>query len=69
MYARFTERTREFDVGCDIRPVAPTTSYNPWSDRNTAPPPPAAIAPDEFWDNVDIPYSAYFPSDRRSPDH
>ncbi len=69
MYARFAVCTGGFDVGRDTRPIAPTTSYDPWGDRNAAPPPTADIAPDEFWDNIDIPYSAYFPSDRGSPDH
>ncbi len=35
-YAQFTEDNRGFDVGCDIRPVTPTTSYDPWADRNAA---------------------------------
>ncbi len=69
MYTQFAACTRGFDMGRDTRPIAPTTSYDPWGDRNTAPPPPAYIAPNEFWDNIDIPYSTYFPSDCRSPDH
>ncbi|PBK85835.1 hypothetical protein ARMGADRAFT_1087102 [Armillaria gallica] len=32
------------------------------------PPSPASIAPDEFWDNVDLPLSAYFPTST-SPRH
>ncbi len=61
--------TGGFDVGHDTRPIAPTTSYDPWGNRNATPPPTAEIGPDEFWDNIDIPYSAYFPSDRGSPGH
>ncbi|PBK84206.1 hypothetical protein ARMGADRAFT_1088662 [Armillaria gallica] len=53
MYARFTT----------------STNYNTWADRYPTPPPTAGIASEEFWDNVDIPYSAYFPSDRGLPDH
>ncbi|PBK82593.1 hypothetical protein ARMGADRAFT_1090171 [Armillaria gallica] len=51
-----------FDVGWDTRPIAPSTTYDPWANRDDAPPPPAGIAPDEFWDNVDLPLSTYFPS-------
>ncbi len=56
-------------MGHDTRPIAPTTSHDPWGDRNTATPPTANIAPDKVWDNIDIPYSAYFSSDHGSPDH
>ncbi len=69
-YAQFvTQSGIGFDVGRDIRPIAPITSYDPWADRNTAPAPPAKMDASEFWDNVKIPYSAYFPSDHRSPGH
>ncbi len=69
-YARFAARVGGFEVGRDIRPVAPTTNYDTWADRNPTPPPAAGIASADFWDNVDIPYSAYFPSPRtNSPAH
>ncbi len=69
MYAQFTEDNRGFNVGCDIRPVAPTTSYDPWADRNAATAPAAKMDASEFWDNINIPYSAYFPSNHSSPAH
>ncbi len=69
-YARFAARVGGFEVGRDIRPVAPATNYDVWADRNPTPPPATGIASSEFWDNVDIPYSAYFPSPRaNSPNH
>ncbi len=69
-YARFAARVGGFEVGRDIRPIAPATNYDTWADRNPTPPPAAGIASEEFWDNVDIPYSAYFPAPRtNSPDH
>ncbi len=69
-YARFAARVGGFEVGRDIRPVAPATNYDTWADRNPTPPPAAGVASSEFWDNVDIPYSAYFPSPRaNSPNH
>ncbi len=68
-YAQYANDNWGHNVGHDTRPIAPTTSYDPWAYRDTTTTPSAAIAPDKFWDNVDIPYSAYFPSDRRSPDH
>ncbi len=69
-YARFAARVGGFNMGRDIRPVAPVTNYDTWADRNPAPPPTAGIVSADFWDNVDIPYSAYFPSPRaNSPNH
>ncbi len=68
-YTQFTTDTRGFNVGYNTRPIAPTTSHDPWADKSATPPPPAEIAPDKFWDNIDIPYSAYFLSDCGSPDH
>ncbi len=68
-HTRFAEFIRGFDVGFDIRPITPTTSHDPWADRNTATAPSAPISPNEFWDNVTIPYSAYFPSDCGSLSH
>ncbi len=38
-YARFAARVRGFEVGRDIRPVAPATNYDTWADRNPTPPP------------------------------
>ncbi len=38
-YARFAARVGGFDVGRDIRPVAPTTNYDTWADRHPTPPP------------------------------
>ncbi len=55
MYARFAARVGGFEVGRDIRPVAPATNYDTWADRNPTPPPAAGVASSEFWDNVDIP--------------
>ncbi|PBK91281.1 hypothetical protein ARMGADRAFT_1082088 [Armillaria gallica] len=69
MYTRFATHVRGFNVGQDNRPVAPTTNYDPWADRYPTPPPAAGIASKEFWDNIDIPYSAYFPSNHDLPDH
>ncbi len=68
-YAQFTEDNRGFNVGCNIQPVAPTTSYDPWADRNAATALAAEMDASEFWDNIDIPYSTYFLSDRGSPGH
>ncbi|PBK82537.1 hypothetical protein ARMGADRAFT_1090245 [Armillaria gallica] len=39
---------RGFDVGQNTRPITPSTAYDPWANRDDAPPPPASIAPDEF---------------------
>ncbi|PBK80944.1 hypothetical protein ARMGADRAFT_1091699 [Armillaria gallica] len=50
-------------MGWDTRPIAPSTAYDPWANRDDASPPPAGIAPDKFWDNVDLPLSAYFAAD------
>ncbi len=61
-YARFAAHVEGFKVGQDIRPVAPATNYDTWANRHPTPPPAAGIASADFWDNVDIPYSAYFPS-------
>ncbi len=61
-YAQFATRVGGFEVGRDIRPIAPTTNYDTWANRHPTPPPAAGIASADFWDNVDIPYSAYFPS-------
>ncbi len=70
MYARFAARFGGFEVGWDIRPVTPTTNYDTWADRHPTPPPAAGIASPDFWDNVNIAYSAYFPSPcTNSPDH
>ncbi len=69
-YARFATRVGGFDVGRDIRPITPATNYDTWADRHPTPPPAAGITSSEFWDNIDIPYSAYFPAPRvDSPDH
>ncbi|PBK89732.1 hypothetical protein ARMGADRAFT_1083688 [Armillaria gallica] len=68
-YTRLAARDGGFDVGCDTRPVIPSTTYDPWAYRDNAPPPPAGIAPDEFWDNVDLPLSTYFPSNYIVPSH
>ncbi len=69
-YARFAARVGGFEVGRDIRPVAPATNYDTWAGRDRTPPPAAGVASEEFWDNVDIPYSAYFPAPRaNSPAH
>ncbi len=35
-YARFATFIGGFDMGHDIRPIAPTTSHDPWADRNAA---------------------------------
>ncbi len=69
MYARFADFIGRFDVGHDIRPVAPTTRYDPWTNRIHAPAPSAPISPNKFWDNVTILYSAYFPSNDGSLRH
>ncbi|PBL01532.1 hypothetical protein ARMGADRAFT_1071076 [Armillaria gallica] len=66
---RFTTCVRGFDMGRDTRSITPTTNYDPWADRYPTSPPAASIASEEFWDNIDIPYSAYFPSGCDSPDH
>ena len=62
MYTRFAAHVRGFDMGRDIRHVAPATNYDTWANRHPTPPPTAGIASADFWDNVNIPYSAYFPS-------
>ncbi|PBK81613.1 hypothetical protein ARMGADRAFT_1091102 [Armillaria gallica] len=66
-YTRLAARDRGFNVGRDTRPIAPSTPYDPWANRDNAPPPPAGIAHDEFWDNVDLPLSAYFPPGPQTP--
>ncbi len=68
-YAQYIWEGRGFDVGCDIRPHTPHDDpYNrAWDDD--APPRSAPVSPSEFWNNITIPYSAYFPSNSGSPDH
>ncbi len=56
-------------MGHNIRPAAPTTCYDPWANRINATAPSAPISPNKFWDNVTIPYSAYFPSNDSSLGH
>ncbi|PBK99308.1 hypothetical protein ARMGADRAFT_1074198 [Armillaria gallica] len=49
--------------------TASYVSQPPSPSTDDAPPPPASIAPDEFWDNVNLPLSAYFPSNHNLPGH
>ncbi len=60
-YAHHSTDNWGIHMGCDTRSITPVASYDPWAHRDTATTPPAAIPPNEFWDNVDIPYSAYSP--------
>ncbi|PBK97145.1 hypothetical protein ARMGADRAFT_1026735 [Armillaria gallica] len=62
-YTRLGARDGGFGVSRVTRPIAPSTAYDPWANRDNAPPPPASIAPSEFWDNIDLPLSAYFTAD------
>ncbi len=61
-YAHYRENGRGFNVGCDIRVTAPPTHNYTW-DANP-PAPSAPVSPSEFWDNITIPLSAYFPAPR-----
>ncbi|PBL01846.1 hypothetical protein ARMGADRAFT_1071339 [Armillaria gallica] len=50
--------------------LSPTNTPSPIYALNPTPSPLAGISSRDFWDNVTIPYSAYFPSPRNgSPDH
>ncbi len=67
-YAHYRDNGRGFDVGHDIRVTAPPTRDHTW-DANPAAPS-APVSPSEFWDNITIPYSAYFLSPHDgSPEH
>ncbi len=67
-YTHYRENGRGFDVGRDIRVTAPPNHDHTW-DANP-PAPSAPVSPSEFWDNITIPYSAYFPAPRDgSPEH
>ncbi|PBK85844.1 hypothetical protein ARMGADRAFT_1087121 [Armillaria gallica] len=44
-------------------PIAPSSNHDTWAERDPIQAPPEAADPDqEIWDNLLIPYSAYFPS-------
>ncbi len=67
-YTHYWDNGRGFDVGHDIRVTAPPTCDHTW-DANPAAPS-APVSPSEFWDNITIPYSTYFPAPRDgSPEH
>ncbi len=60
-YTCYRADRRGFDVGRDIRVTAPLDTRNhSWDVNPPAPLPP--VSPSEFWDNITIPYSAYFPA-------
>ncbi len=67
-YAYYRDNDRGFDVGHDIRVTAPPTRDHTW---DADPPAPSAlVSPNEFWDNITIPLSAYIPNPRDgSPEH
>ncbi len=65
-WSRYVADGRGFDVGHDIRPHTPATCDHTWSPN--PPPPSAPITPNKFWDNITIPYDAYFHANS-SPDH
>ncbi len=55
-------------MGCDIQVTAPCTHDHTWDANPLALS--APVSPSEFWDNITIPYSAYFPVPRDgSPKH
>ncbi len=67
-YAHYRNNGRGFEVGRDIRVTTPPTLDHTWDANPPAPLPP--VSPNEFWDNVTIPLSAYLPAPRDgSPNH
>ncbi len=56
-------------MGHDTRTITPhDTRDHTWDDNPPAPS--ALVSPSEFWDNITIPYSTYFPAPHDGlPDH
>ncbi len=68
-YAHYRSNGRGFDVGRDLRVTAPHDTCDHTWDADP-PAPLAPVSPNEFWDNITIPYSAYFPAPHDgSPNH
>ncbi len=67
-YGHYRDNGRGFDVGRDIRVTAPPARDHTWDANPTTPS--APVSPSEFWDNITIPLSAYFPAPcDGSPEH
>ncbi|PBK94601.1 hypothetical protein ARMGADRAFT_1078489 [Armillaria gallica] len=68
-----TEHHIQYELGAS-HPNHPITLYYGYTTSNKyartpAVPSPTSLDPSDLWDNITIPYSAYFPTGTDSPDH